>query len=756
MFTQNRFKMDEFLVPLETPCVYHDPDFIDPSQADAFYQELLKNIPWEKTAKINRWVHICQEPPPPNCDEKEEEHQPQQRNYAYKDAPSASSTTYVNPPFPEAVQTIRKACQDWYQKHHGGAGDTPAPSFNVCLLNFYQDGTQRIGWHADREEIGRTTPIASVSLGTTRQFLIRSQANFHDRCTLQLKNGSMVVMEPICQVKYLHSIAKEPEIQDGRINLTFRCKDWGETTAGEEMHEQRDQFLDKLTDGAAPQTAAWTVDGAKVDIYGSSAATHVFGESLPANHGEMRDNLTPKQVYFLAKTNLGAEKYCAAEIQEKIDTIYHEANGGMRKKNSWAVIVRPFDLDGFVACCMINHAENGGTSGDSIEPVLAEMQSLLITLKSAHHVMRYHYHFRLNQCREGREVGEDESTDEMSTPKEALYEHVKAQLLNGNIALPGTDMLSCDNEQGKKPETTFRVTCERIGGPHPWQAPDVEYECGGAISQVMEQHGWKVKMNDYDICIRADVIGKYVVLSTQLNIHDMAKGRHTLKYRNAVTIKTNVAYAMLRLANLLEGNTLLDPFCGSGTILLEALLMFQGKLSVVGMDVSKKSADGARENADADGYAESYGGKYLRKFVTSDARGLKRHVNEESVDAVVTNLPWGIQTGQHQSVKDLQTLYEVFLRNCWYILKPEGRIVLFVLRGLQMMRIVRKLSGRFRLLHVNVIRTSNNLPSIMVIEKLQHDEVRESIKSQLAHLNQFVNVSPEIFQSIHTEELEDD
>ncbi|KAL3915800.1 MAG: hypothetical protein SGILL_005475, partial [Bacillariaceae sp.] len=598
----------------------------------------------------------------------------------------------------------------------------------------------RIGWHADREEIGRTTPIASVSLGATRQFLIRSQTNFHDRATLELQNGSITVMEPVCQTKYLHSIAKEPDVQVGRINLTFRCKGQGETTAGEEMHEQRDHFLDKLTEGSEPQTAAWTVDP-------TVSKMRVFGENLREAHDEVRDNLIPSQVYFLAKTNLGAEKYCAAEVQEQIDRVYE----GTDRENPWVVIVRPFELDGFVACCMVNADDRNG----NMESLLSDVQPILLNLMSAHHVMRYHYHFRLNQCREGKEEGDDNDTvkDEMKTPKEALYEHVKAQLLNGSISFLGTYVSEIDDSQGKKqPKMTFRVTCERIGGPHPWQAPDVEYEIGGAISQVMEPHGWKVKMSDYDICIRADVIGKFVVLSTQLNIHDMAKGRHTLKYRNAVTIKTNVAYAMLRLANLKPGNTLLDPFCGSGTILLEALQFFDGKLSVVGMDVSKKSADGARENVAADGYTE---GNYLRKFVTSDARGLKRHVEEFSVDAVVSNLPWGIMTGQHQSVSDLQTLYEVFIRNCWYVLKPGGRIVVFVLRGLQTMRIVRKLSGRFRLLHCNVIRTSNNLPTVMVIEKLPVDEVRESIKSQLAHLNQFVNVSPEIFQTIHTEELED-
>ena len=183
--------------------------------------------------------------------------------------------------------------------------------------------------------------------------------------------------------------------------------------------------------------------------------------------------------------------------------------------------------------------------------------------------------------------------------------------------------------------------------------------------------------------------------------------------------------------------------------------MFQGQISVIGMDVSKKSANGATANVTGNGY-DTKNGPHLRNFVHSDARGLRRHVEDNSVDAVVTNLPWGIMTGQHQSGDALQTLYEVFLRNCWYALKSGGRCVLFVLRGLQMMRIIRKLSGKFSLLHVNVIRTSNNLPCIVVIRKLEADYVRDSIKGQLAHLNQFVNVSPEIFQSIHTEELENE
>jgi hypothetical protein len=44
-------------------------------------------------------------------------------------------------------------------------------------------------------------------------------------------------------------------------------------------------------------------------------------------------------------------------------------------------------------------------------------------------------------------------------------------------------------------------------------------------------------MEDYDVHVRADVVGNLVVVGTQLNVHDLSKERHFLKFRNAVTIK---------------------------------------------------------------------------------------------------------------------------------------------------------------------------------------------------------------------------
>ena len=149
---------------------------------------------------------------------------PTKSGYKYRDAPGESIKG-----FPPIVRRLKILAEEWYNSRSTNASssfqgedDSTAPSrveFNVCLLNYYEDGQQRIGWHSDREEIGRSTPIASISLGATRQFQIRSKTNgTHDRATVYMTNGSIMFMENICQLQYLHSVHEKLTLpRDGLI-----------------------------------------------------------------------------------------------------------------------------------------------------------------------------------------------------------------------------------------------------------------------------------------------------------------------------------------------------------------------------------------------------------------------------------------------------------------------------------------------------------------------------------------------------------
>ena len=678
----------KYVVALKRPCVYFDPEFLPPDVATECYDDLLQNIKWETTSKINRWVSLHH-----SLDLKD--------SYQYRDAPGAPQLGFT-----KSIEKIQVAAQEWFSQQTGQHVE-----FNVCLLNYYENGQQRIGWHSDREEIGRTTPIASVSLGATRQLQIRNKVTGpQDRIALDMPSGALVVMENICQHEYLHSVPRQPTVIDGRINLTFRCKEF--TTEGEVMHEQRDRGLANITRGALPDAQAWS---SPLD----SPSSKVFGDDVA------EDELHPdfSDIVFLIKVNLGTERYCGAEAQELLDS--HDLGELFR------IIARPRQMDGFVACCCSN---------ENMTPELkSETTRILLGAKSALHLLDYHTDFLIAAC----------CTDSIPEPEkvtgEMLYEHFKGLLVNKDVVMSSLDHLA-QNGGG-----TFRACCDRIGGPHAFQHPEIEREMGGALAEYYESREIRPKMENYDVCIRIEVVGYRIIVGTQLNVYDLSKDRHFLKFRNAVAVKTNIAYAMVRLGNIQAGHTVLDPFCGSGTLLLEALEVFQKRIFCIGLDVSKRSAEGARENALAENC-----GPDVCKFACSDARGLRKHVTDESVDAIITNLPWGVQTGQHNSVVELGTLHEVFLRTAWYTLKPGGRIVMLNLRGLQLMRIVRKLSGRYRLLSVNVIRTTNNLPSVFVIEKLCSDTVRDSIKSQLSHLGQYVTVGPEMYHALHSEMIDEE
>jgi alkylated DNA repair dioxygenase AlkB len=63
---------------------------------------------------------------------------------------------------------------EWFKPLLHQVNEACETHFNGCLLNLYRHGDDRMGWHADDEpEIDQRAPIASLSLGATRDFQLR-------------------------------------------------------------------------------------------------------------------------------------------------------------------------------------------------------------------------------------------------------------------------------------------------------------------------------------------------------------------------------------------------------------------------------------------------------------------------------------------------------------------------------------------------------------------------------------------------------
>ena len=112
---------------------------------------------------------------------------------------------------------------DWFTPLLEQVNESCSAQFNGCLFNLYRDGDDRMGWHADDEtEIDQTKPIASLSLGSTRDFLFRHRSDPTKRAAIPLTDGDLLIMHPGCQELWMHSVPQRRKVKTMRINLTFR------------------------------------------------------------------------------------------------------------------------------------------------------------------------------------------------------------------------------------------------------------------------------------------------------------------------------------------------------------------------------------------------------------------------------------------------------------------------------------------------------------------------------------------------------
>jgi len=95
--------------------------------------------------------------------------------------------------------------------------------FTTVLLNYYRDGNDSNGWHADNEkELGKNPIIASISFGAKRVFQMKHNTNKDQKFKIELEHGSLLIMKGTTQHFWKHQIPKSTKKVGPRINLTFR------------------------------------------------------------------------------------------------------------------------------------------------------------------------------------------------------------------------------------------------------------------------------------------------------------------------------------------------------------------------------------------------------------------------------------------------------------------------------------------------------------------------------------------------------
>ncbi len=149
-----------------------------------------------------------------------------------------------------------------------------------------------------------------------------------------------------------------------------------------------------------------------------------------------------------------------------------------------------------------------------------------------------------------------------------------------------------------------------------------------------------------------------------------------------ISLSPRLARLLINLASLSKGSLLLDPFCGAGTILTEAVL--QG-VNCIGIDKNPSRISGAKRNLDW--ISKEYDPLRLGScsLEVGDAEKLPVILKGKNVDAVVTEpilLPrFTSMPSIHnakRAVSKASKLYSASLYSIGEVVKKGGRVVLVV------------------------------------------------------------------------------
>jgi tRNA (guanine10-N2)-dimethyltransferase len=137
--------------------------------------------------------------------------------------------------------------------------------------------------------------------------------------------------------------------------------------------------------------------------------------------------------------------------------------------------------------------------------------------------------------------------------------------------------------------------------------------------------------------------------------------RRKVQYRpffSPISLHPKLARTLVNLSAIKKNEKLLDPFCGTGGILIEAGLI---GAKIIGSDIEEKMIEGCKKTLDFF-KIEDY------KLFCSDIGAINNYIN--TVDAIVTDLPYGKSTTtKGENIKGLYNrAFEKFAK----VLKKNG------------------------------------------------------------------------------------
>ncbi|MCP9833567.1 MULTISPECIES: alpha-ketoglutarate-dependent dioxygenase AlkB [unclassified Cyanobium] len=192
------------MTPSSQPCLRHWRGWVGADEADGWLEQLQREVPWKQECitvygrrhampRLTCWMAD------PGC------------GYRYS---GLENTIESWTPLISAIRRRVAAAAD--------------QEFNSLLLNYYRNGRDAMGWHADDEpELDPDACIVSLSLGASRTLRFRPrQRDTAPTLAVELGHGDLLLMDPPTQRHWQHGLPRRLKVDAARLNLTFRLVRW--------------------------------------------------------------------------------------------------------------------------------------------------------------------------------------------------------------------------------------------------------------------------------------------------------------------------------------------------------------------------------------------------------------------------------------------------------------------------------------------------------------------------------------------------
>jgi tRNA G10 N-methylase Trm11 len=300
-------------------------------------------------------------------------------------------------------------------------------------------------------------------------------------------------------------------------------------------------------------------------------------------------------------------------------------------------------------------------------------------------------------------IGQVKLTLTSQQVKDAYIKHDKKIEKQVTEALENSDIVEQMIKQVTKGKVFFGVSVYFEEDQFKSRAGEIQRLLGSAIKEELAKQGRTARFMGFanksqGQLSHVEVIKKELVenkaeillcigketswIATTIAVHNpfefQKRDIYKPRQRKIFGMPPRLAKIMVNLSGCTEGKTLLDAFCGVGTVLQEALLV---KAQVVGTDINTWCIKAAEDNLKwlTQEY-EIYNVNY--RVVQSDVGVLSMKIGRENIDCIVSEPDLGPALRQipttpyaNKVIDKLTPLFFGFIEEAYKVLRSGGRLV---------------------------------------------------------------------------------